>query len=71
MIDIEQSTWSLNLRIGQRKVVNLIKCKIPYASKDAFKFSYFPKKIIDKWNCLPEDIVSARSLDSFNFIHFN
>ena len=40
------------------------KFRVPYANNDSFKFSYFPRTIAD-WNCLPEAIGSASSLESF------
>ena len=42
------------------------KFRVPYANKDVFKFSFFPKTIAD-WNCLPEAIVSSTSLEIFKY----
>ena len=37
---------------------------VPWAKKDVFKFSFFPRTITE-WNSLPKDTVNATSLDSF------
>ena len=39
---------------------------VPWAKKDAFKFSFFPRTITE-WNSLPKDTANATSLDSFKF----
>ena len=44
----------------------LFKFRAPYANKDVFKFSCFPKTIAD-WNCLLEAIVSSTSLETFKY----
>ena len=40
------------------------KFRVPYANKDVFKFSFFPKTI-PHWNVLPETTVSPSSLEIF------
>ena len=42
------------------------KFRVPYANKDVFKFSFFPKTIAD-WNCVPKAIVSSTSLETLKY----
>ena len=44
---------------------NFSKYYIEFPSNDIYKFSYFPRTIRE-WNCLPSEIVSAESLNSFD-----
>lgn len=40
------------------------KSRIPRATKDIFKCSFFPRTI-SEWNQLPVETVNAKSIDSF------
>ena len=43
---------------------NSLKITKPRTNYDFFKF-YFTNRVINRWNCLPEDVVTARTIDSF------
>ena len=38
--------------------------QVPYCSTDAYKFSFFPRTVV-QWNNLPASIAMAPSLDQF------
>ena len=37
---------------------------VPEVSKDVFKFSFFPRTVIE-WNSLPAELVNCKSLSDF------
>ena len=61
LIDIpihEYITKSNSCTRGKRKYVQ------PYANKDSYKFSFFPRSVVD-WNHLPASITSLDKLEQF------
>ena len=67
LIDVETTKYLIHHPEARTRKSHQFKYKIPYASKDIFKFSFFPRTIVD-WNCLPEEIVNSRVLDIFKFV---
>ena len=43
---------------------HVFKFRMPKVSKDVFKFSFFPRSIIE-WNSVPLDLVNCKSLSDF------
>jgi hypothetical protein len=64
LVDIDSSKFLIHSFENRTRRSHQFKFRIPYANKDVFKYSFFPRTIAD-WNCLPEEIVTSRSLDSF------
>ena len=48
-------------RLGVARNQHSLAFQIPSASKDAYKYSYFPQTIRD-WNDLPESLISSSEL---------
>ena len=64
LIDIDSQKYLTQHTESRTRGSHKFKFRVPYANKDVFKFSFFPK-IIAVWNCLPETIVSSTSLETF------
>ena len=60
-IDIDSRKYFIQHSKSHMKGSHQFKFNVPYANKDIFKFSYFPRTVAG-WNCLPETIVSSSSL---------
>ena len=65
LIDIDSREELIQRSDSRTRGSHQFKFRVPYANKDVFKFSFFPKTIAD-WDCLPEAIVSSTSLKIFN-----
>ena len=70
LIDIDSREYLIHHPESRTRGSRQFKFRVPYASKDIFKFSFFPRTIAD-WNCLPEAIVSSLFYILINlyFIH--
>lgn len=68
LIDIDNREYLVPHSESCMRRNHLFKFHVPYASKDVFKFSFFPRIITD-WNCLPETIVSSTSLEIFKQLY--
>ena len=66
LIDIDSREYLIQHSESRTRGSHQFKFRVPYANKDVFKFSFFPKPIVD-WNCLPEAIVSSTSLEIFKY----
>ena len=66
LIDIDSREYLIQHSESRTRGSHQFKFRVPYANKDVFKFSFFPKTIAD-WNCLPEAIVSSTSLEIFKY----
>ena len=66
LIDIDTRKYLIQHSESRTRGSHQFKFRVPYANKDVFKFSFFPKTIAD-WNCLPEAIVSSSSLETFKY----
>ena len=64
LIDIGSRKYLIQHSESRTRGSQQFKFCVPYANKDLFKFSFFPKTIED-WNCLPEAFVSSTSLETF------
>ena len=60
-IDIDSQKYFIQHSESHMRGSHQFKFNVPYANKDIFKFSYFPRTVVD-WNRLPEAIVSSSSL---------
>ena len=65
LIDIDIREELIQRSDSRTRGSHQFKFRVPYANKDVFKFSFFPKTIAD-WDFLPEAIVSSTSLKIFN-----
>ena len=66
LIDIDSREYLIQHSESRTRGSHQFKFRVTYANKDVFKFSFFPKPIVD-WNCLPEAIVSSTSLEIFKY----
>ena len=66
VIDIDTRKYLIQHSESRTRGSHQLKFRRPYANKDVFKFSFFPKTIAD-WNCLPEAIVSSSSLENIKY----
>ena len=66
IIDIDTRKYLIQHSESRTRGAHQFKFRVPYANKEVFKFSFFPKTITD-WNCLPEAIVSLLSLETFKY----
>ena len=66
LIDIDSREYLIQHSESRTRGSHQFKFRVPYANKDVFKFSFFPKTIAD-WNCLPEAIVSSTSSEIFKY----
>ena len=66
LIDIDSRKYLIQHSESRTRGSHQLKFRVPYANKDGFKFSFFPKSIAD-WNCLPEAIVLSTSLETFKY----
>ena len=66
LIDIDTRKYLIQHSESPTRGTHQFKFCVPYANKDVFKFSFFPKTITD-WNCLPEAIVSSSCLETFKY----
>ena len=66
LIDIGSRKYLIQHSESRTKGSHQFKFCVPYANKDLFKFSFFPKTIAG-WNCLPEAFVSSTSLETFKY----
>ena len=66
VIDIDTRKYLIQHSESRTRGPHQFKFRVPYANKDVFKFSFFPKTITD-WNCLPEAIVSSSSLETCKY----
>ena len=66
LIDIDSRKYLIHHPESRTKGSHQFKFRVPYASKDIFKISLFPRTIAD-WNCLPEAIFSSTSLEMFTY----
>ena len=68
LIDIDSREYLIQYSESRTRGSHQFKFRGPYANKDVFEFSFFPKTIAD-WNCLPspEAIVSLTSLEIFKY----
>ena len=60
-IDIDSQKYFIQHSESHMRGSHQFKFNMHYANKDIFKFSYFPRTVVD-WNRLPEAIVSSSSL---------
>ena len=63
LIDIDSREYLIQHSESRTRRSHQFKFRVPYANKDVFKVSFFPKTIADY--CLPEAIVSSTSLEIF------
>ena len=66
LIDIDSRKYLIQHSKSRTRGSHQFKFRVPYANKDIFKFSFFPKTIAD-WNCLPEATVLSTSLETFKY----
>ena len=66
LIDIDSREYLIKHSERRTRGFHQFKFRVPYANKNVFKFSFFPKTIAD-WNCLPEAVVSSTSLEIFKY----
>ena len=66
LIDIDSRKYLIQHSESRTRGSHQLNFNVPYANKDGFKFSFFPKSIAD-WNCLPEAIVLSTFLETFKY----
>ena len=65
LIKAKQYTDRISKNIIDNQVTNNSKCFRPVrCNSDNYRYSFFPRTIID-WNYLDEDLVRAKTVDSF------
>ena len=64
LVDINTEEHLIPNRELTRRNSHAFKYGMPNVSKDAFKFSFFPRSITE-WNSLPADFVNCKSLSDF------
>ena len=69
LIDIDSRKYLIHHPKSRTRGSHQLKFRVLYASKNIFKFSFFPRTLAD-WNCLPEAIVSSTFLEMFQYLGY-